>query len=73
MINANHLRTLQERKLTDVEAEYAALDLDVQLADIAGIDTDAVNQARAQLKILDVQHAALVAWLDRNGDPCPDS
>lgn len=73
LVTSDHVRQIQERKLADVEAEHATLSLDLSLADLVGIDNDAVAQARAQLMMLDVQHAALVAWLDKEEAPCPDS
>lgn len=65
-------RRLRERKLAEVETEHATLTLDLRLAAVAGIDNDNVAGARAQLDMLEAQHAALVAWLD-SGDPCPSS
>lgn len=69
VLTDEHHLELQRRKLAEVEAEHAQLDLDVRLAAIAGIDNDEVAVARVQLAMLEAQHAALVAWLD-GGDEC---
>lgn len=64
-LGAADLVNLQRRKLAEIETEHATLDLDLRLAAIAGIDNAAVAQGHAQLMMLDAQHAALCAWLDR--------
>jgi pyrroloquinoline quinone (PQQ) biosynthesis protein C len=72
VLTDDHQRQLQQRKLAEVETEHAQLALDLRLAELVGIDNAEVAQARAQLDMLEAQHAALAAWLDRE-PACPDS
>lgn len=69
VLTGDHLSELQRRKLAEVEAEHAALALDVRLAVMVGIESPELEAARAQLAMLEAQHAALVAWLD-GAEPC---
>jgi hypothetical protein len=67
-LDAAGVAAVQRRKLAEVETEHATLALDLRLAGVAGIAGAAVETARDQLAMLEAQHAALVAWLDGEGD-----
>jgi len=74
VLTHDQVRGLLTRKLANIEAEHAALELELRLARVAAIENDAVIEARAQLAMLQAQHAALISWLDRaarrNGEAC---
>jgi cytidylate kinase len=51
------------RRLLELEAEHAGIDLDLRLAAAAGIENDVVVNARNQATILARQIAILTSWI----------
>lgn len=79
-LTPEHMAQVHERKLLELEAEHAALALELRLADVVALDNQSVAQARVHLDILEAQHAALAAWVERppvtieaEATPCPPS
>lgn len=64
-LTPEQMANIHEHKLLELEAEHAALTLDVRLAGVVGLDNESVAQARLHLNILEAQHAALAAWSER--------
>lgn len=53
------LADVRRQKLVQIEAEYAALALDLELAATINLTTEQVAQGKANLALLDHQHQAL--------------
>lgn len=51
------------RKLLDLEAEHAGMELDIRLALSSGVDNDNVTQAQQQLAVLARQIDLLRTWV----------
>lgn len=62
LLTETQLAQIVQRRLLDLEAEHARLDLDVRLAKATGVDNDNVTAAVNQLELLVEQIAVLVSW-----------
>lgn len=63
LLTVRQLAEISERKLFDLEAEHARLDLEIRLARATGIDNEQVTGAEGQLELLVHQIVTLTAWL----------
>lgn len=72
-LTADQLATIRQDKLLAIEADHARITLDVQLAARVGItEGESIAQAKANLALLERQHADLLAIIDPPaGDPLP--
>lgn len=63
LLTARQIAEIHQRKLLELEAEHARLELDLRLAAASGIENDNVTEARAQLELLAQQIATLISWI----------
>lgn len=54
---------IAHRKLLELEAEHARLELDIRLSKATGIENDSVATAEEHLVVLVQQMATLTSWL----------
>lgn len=63
MLSLRQQADIATRKLLELEAEHARLELELRLAHATGIENDSVHAAQEQLDILVRQIATLTSWL----------